>query len=71
MLIGIDYAQPSSPFACHGLGQFPLDTAIETLGSFWSLTFLRGGGRGVGSRRNVPATFLWTKSINQSSLRSQ
>ena len=31
--------------ACLGLGQFALDTAIETTirGSFWSLTFLREG----------------------------
>ena len=48
---------------------FALNTVIETTirGSFWNLTF-REEREGGGSRRNVPGTFLRTKSINEASL---
>ena len=55
-VIGIDYVHHLSPLAGmilgarFGLGPFALDTAIETTirGSFWNLTFLEEGGRGLG-----------------------
>ena len=74
---GIDYVQHSSTFArvmlggCLGLRPFALDTAIETTirGSFMEVEASQGEGEGgQGSRRNVPGTFFWTESINESSL---
>ena len=48
---------------CFGVGLFTLDTAIKTTirGSFLRFTFLK-------ERVGVKEMFLWTKSMNKSSL---
>ena len=54
--------------ACFGLGPFALDTADRDHDQriILELNVSRGGGQG--SRRNVPGTFLRTKSITESFL---
>ena len=54
--------------ACFGVGSFALDKAIKTTieGLFLEAAIPHGG---IGVQEKLPGTFLWSKSINESSLK--